>query len=138
MQQQFTIQPSRYLAVILLAAHGTALAVLIPLGLPIWAKAALSMVILFGLAYHLQRDALLSSKIAIMALMLEEEQAVLTLRGGDKLVGHVLRDSVVTPFIAVLNFLPQGARFARSVVILPDSLDVESFRQLRVLLKWRG
>ncbi|MBI3902775.1 MAG: hypothetical protein HY306_07520 [Nitrosomonadales bacterium] len=36
----------------------------------------------------------------------------------------------------MLNVLPQGARFARSMIILPDSLDVESFRQLRVWLKW--
>jgi len=47
-------------------------------------------------------------------------------------------DSLVTPFITVLNVLPQGARLARSVVILPDSLDAESFRQLRVWLKWGG
>jgi toxin CptA len=47
-----------------------------------------------------------------------------------------LRDSLVTPYLTVLNVLPQGARFSRSVVILPDSLDAESFRQLRVWLKW--
>lgn len=138
MQQQFKLRPSRYLAAVLVAAHGAALAVLVPLILPVWAKAALSIVILFSLAYHLHRDALLSSKIAVMALMLEEEQAVLTLRGGDQLIGQVLRDSLVTPYITVLNVLPQGARLARSVVILPDSLDAESFRRLRVWLKWSG
>lgn len=138
MQRQFKLQPSRYLAAFLVAAHGAALAMLVPLALPVWAKTALSIVILFSLAYHLRRDALLSSKIAVMALMLEEEQAVLTLRGGDQLAGQVLRDSLVTPYITVLNVLPQGARLARSVVILPDSLDAESFRQLRVWLKWGG
>lgn len=138
MQQQFKLHPSRYLAAVLVAAYAAALAVLAPLALPVWAKASLSMVILFSLAYHLRRDALLSSKSAVMALMLEEDHAVLTLRGGDQLTGQVLRDSLVTPFITVLNILPQGARFARSVAILPDSLDAESFRQLRVWLKWGG
>ncbi len=71
-----------------------------------------------------------------MALLLEEEQAVLTLRGGDQLAGQVLRTTLVTPFLTVLNVRPQGARLARSVVILPDSLNAESFRQLRVRLKW--
>ena len=136
MQQQFKLQPSRYLAAVLIAAHGSAIAVLVPLALPVWAKAALAIVILFSLAYHLRRDALLSSKSAVMALMLEDDWAVLTLRGGDQLAGQMLRDSLVTPYITVLNVLPQGARLARSVVILPDSLDAESFRQLRVWLKW--
>ncbi|CAG0938085.1 hypothetical protein GALLN_00097 [Gallionellaceae bacterium] len=136
MQRQFKLQPSRYLAAVLVVVHGSALAVLFPLTLPVWAKTALAIVILFSLAYHLRRDALLSSRIAVMALLLEEEQAVLTLRGGDQLAGQVLRTTLVTPFFAVLNVRPQGARLARSVVILPDSLNAESFRQLRVRLKW--
>lgn len=136
MQRQFKLQPSRYLAAVLVVVHGSALAVLFPLTLPVWAKTALAIVILFSLAYHLRRDALLSSRIAVMALLLEEEQAVLTLRGGDQLAGQVLCNTLVTPFITVLNVRPQGARLARSVVILPDSLDAETFRQLRVRLKW--
>lgn len=136
MQRQFKLQPSRYLAAVLVVVHGSALAVLFPLTLPVWAKTALAIVILFSLAYHLRRDALLSSRIAVMALLLEEEQAVLTLRRGDQLAGQILRNTLVTPFITVLNVLPQGAHLARSVVILPDSLDAETFRQLRVRLKW--
>lgn len=136
MQQQFKLQPSRYLAAVLVAAHGAALALLFPLVLPLWAKAALAMVIIFSLVYHLRRDAWLSSKISAMTLILEKESIVLELRGGDQLAGQVLRDSLVTPYITVLNILPQGARLAHSVVILPDSLDAESFRQLRVWLKW--
>ncbi len=136
MQRQFKLQPSRYLAAVLVVVHGSALAVLFPLTLPVWARTALAIVILFSLAYHLRRDALLSSRIAVMALLLEEEQAVLTLRGGDQLAGQVLRTTLVTPFLTVLNVRPQGARLARSVVILPDSLNAESFRQLRVRLKW--
>ena len=136
MQRQFKLQPSRYLAAVLVVVHGSALAVLFPLTLPVWARTALAIVILFSLAYHLRRDALLSSRIAVMALLLEEEQAVLTLRGGDQLAGQVLRTTLVTPFLTVLNVRPQGARLARSVVILPDSMDAETFRQLRVRLKW--
>ena len=136
MQQQFILQPSRYLAATLMVAHGAALAALFPLAFPAWAKTALVFVILFSLWYHLRRDAWLSAPSSSKALMLESEQVVLTTHGGEPLAGQVLRDSMVTPLITVLNILPQGARFARSVVILPDSLDAESFRQLRVWLKW--
>ena len=138
MQQQFKLQPSRYLTTILIFAHGAALAALLPLTLPIWSKTALALLMLFSLMYHLRRDAWLSAPSSGIALKLEGDQVVLGTRGGEQLVGQVLRDSLVTPFIAVLNILPQGARFARSVVILPDSLDAESFRQLRVWLKWNG
>ena len=136
MQQQFIRQPSRYLAATLMVAHGAALAALFPLAFPAWAKSALVFVILFSLWYHLRRDAWLSAPSSSKALMLESEQVVLTTHGGEPFAGQVLRDSMVTPPITVLNILPQGARFARSVVILPDSLDAESFRQLRVWLKW--
>ena len=71
-----------------------------------------------------------------MTLTLEEDRAVLTQRNGDQLTGKILRDSLVTPFLTVLNILPQNAHIAHSLVILPDSLDGASFRQLRVWLKW--
>lgn len=138
MQQQFKLQPSRYLAVILIVAHGAALAALFPLTLPAWSKVVLALLMLFGLAYHLRRDAWLSAPSSGTALMLEGDRVVLSTRGGKQLAGKVLRDSLVTPLITVLNVLPQGARFARSVIILPDSLDAESFRQLRVWFKWGG
>ena len=136
MQQQFNLQPSRYLAATLIVAHGVAIAALFPLAFPAWAKSALACVILFSLVYHLRRDAWLSAPSSSKALALESEQVVLTTHGGEQLAGRVLRDSMVTPFITVLNILPPGARFASSVVILPDSLDAESLRQLRVWLKW--
>lgn len=133
--QHFKLRPSRYLAALLVMAHGAALAALFPLALPAWTKAALSLVILISLIYHSRRDAMLTSGMAVTALLLEQDKVVLTLRDGGQLTGQMLRDSLVTPCLVVLNILPQGARLARSVVILPDSLDAESFRQLRVRLK---
>lgn len=52
MQQQFKLQPSRYLATILIVAHGAALAALFPLTLPAWSKVALALLMLFSLVYH--------------------------------------------------------------------------------------
>jgi len=138
MQRQFHLQPSRYLAIMLIAAHGATLAALFPLDFPIWAKTALAILVLLNLGYHLRREAWLSAPSAILALTLEGDRVVLTTRDGEQLTGQILRDSLVTPYLTVLNVLPQGARMARSVIILPDSLDTESFRQLRVWLKWGG
>lgn len=138
MQRQFILHSSRYLAAALIVAHGVTLAALLPLALPVWAKAVLVFLVLLNMMHHLRRDAWLSAPSAHVALMLDGDQVVLPTRGGEKLTGKILHDSLVTPYLTVLNVLPQGAHFSRSVLILPDSLDAESFRQLRVWLKWGG
>ena len=136
MQRQFKFHPSRYLAAVMIAAHCTAIMALLPLTLPVWAKAALSVLVSFSLAYHLWRDAWLSAPYSCVGLVLDGDQVALTTRGCGQLAGQVLRESLVTPHLTVLSILPQGARLARNVLILPDSLDAESFRQLRVWLRW--
>ncbi|MEJ1959963.1 MAG: protein YgfX [Nitrosomonadales bacterium] len=136
MQKQFNFQPSHFLAAVLITAHGATIAALVPLDFPMWAKMALTFLILFSLTYHLQREALLTSAFAAVGLMLEGDQVILTLRNGEQRIGKILHDSLVTPYLTVLNVLPQGSRLSRSVVVLPGSLDAESFRQLRIHLKW--
>jgi hypothetical protein len=120
----------------LIAAHGATLAALFPLAFPLWAKALLALLVLFSMGYHLRREAWLSAASATVALTLLDDQAVLTKRNGDQLTGKILHDSLVTPLLTVLNILPQGAHIAHSLVILPDTMDIASFRQLRVWLKW--
>jgi hypothetical protein len=49
-----------------------------------------------------------------------------------------LRDgSLVAPWLTIIRWRPSGARFDRTIVILPDMLERESFRRLRVLLRWQ-
>ncbi len=49
--------------------------------------------------------------------------------------------SVVTPVLTIVHFLPKHTTwfqrlFSQRLVILPDSVDAEAFRQLRVWLLW--
>ena len=136
MHQQFNFRPSHYLASMLITAHGVTVAALYPLTFPVWAKAALALLVLFSMGYHLRREAWLSAPSATVTLTIEQDLAVLTLRNGDQLTGKILRDSLVTPLLTVLNIQSRNTRIAHSLVILPDSLDTASFRQLRVWLKW--
>lgn len=138
MQRKFNFQPSSTLAIILVVAHSAALLSLLALPLPSWAMAALFLILLFSLLHYLRHDAWLSAPSSGVNLVLEEEDVVLTTRSGDQFTGHLSHDSLITPLLTVLNVLPQGAYLARSIIILPDSLDKESFRQLRVWLKWGG
>jgi len=53
----------------------------------------------------------------------------------------VTSDSVVTPYLTVVRFYQKNAAilsrvFSFKMIILPDSLDAESYRLLRVWLRW--
>lgn len=65
----------------------------------------------------------------------------LTCRDGARFAGTVCADSVVTPYLTVLYFKLHHAGFIRRlltsrIVILPDMVDAENYRQLRVWLRW--
>ena len=138
MQRQFNLQPSIYFTIALVASHGVALAVLAPLALPLWARTLLALLVFASLMYHIWHDAWLLALSSNKTLLLDGDMILLVARNGDQVTARVLADSLVTPYITVLNVLPQGAYLARSVIILPDSLDAESFRHLRVWLRWGG
>lgn len=136
MQNYFHLNSSRTLAVLLLSIHAIALLALLLLPVLIWAKGAALFCLLFSLAYCLRRHAWLSLPGSCVAFRLEKLHIVLIGRDGRQTVGRVLGDSVVTPFAAILRVLPENAHFARSVVIFPDAIAAESFRTLRVALRW--
>lgn len=50
--------------------------------------------------------------------------------------GEVRDGSFVAPWLTIIRWRPDSARFDRTIVVLPDMLDAERFRQLRVLLRW--
>jgi len=138
MVQAFKFKPSGYLAALLIMVHLVAITVLIPLALPVWAKVAMTLVLAVNLAYLFVRDVLPGLPLSCVALSLGKGGVGLHTRNGDHLPCRVLQGSLVTPSITVVNVLPEGARFARSAIVLPDTLDGPSFRQLRVWLKWGG
>lgn len=56
---------------------------------------------------------------------------------GRRLAGRVEDGSFVAPWLTLVRWRPEGARFARAALIAPDAVDAESFRRLRILLRWR-
>lgn len=137
MQQHYTLSPSRYLALMLDVAHGAALLALVMLTVPVWVKFTLTVLLLLNLAYQLRRTAWLIAPSAVAAFRFEDGAVLLDTRAGKQFTATLLANSLVTPYLTVLNVLPQGARLFRSVLVLPDSLDAESFRRLRVYLRWQ-
>ena len=50
--------------------------------------------------------------------------------------GRIVDGSFAAPWLTVVHWRPLGGRFTRTVLVLPDMVDAESFRRLRVILRW--
>jgi hypothetical protein len=73
---------------------------------------------------------------AIVSLVLgPSRRIVLTERGGRRIEGVVQADSYVGGVLTTIVMRPAGARWSRSMAILPDMLSSEDFRRLRVRLR---
>lgn len=88
------------------------------------------------MVYYAQRDARLRLQDSWSALRLTNEYIVLSNRRGDEFAGTLLRSSVVTPYLVVLRVKLTAGGGNANVVLLPDSMDTESWRRLCVVLKW--
>ena len=150
------LKPSMRLAVMLSLAHFFAIGLLWPLMLPATVKLTGSVLLALSLFFYLRRYALLRSPESVMGLELSDEMAcTLELRNGERITCTLLGSSFVAPYLTVLELKPQKLQgllqsmippvslkplrrfLPRSVVILPDAIDTEKFRQLRVLLRWK-
>jgi toxin CptA len=142
------LKPSRHLAVMLSLAHFTAIGLLWPLAIPVMVKLAGSAILAASLVLYIRYYVFLTSPGSVRGLKLGLDAAdamtcMLETQRGDVITCMPLGSSFVAPYLAVLELKPVGARRlwqrfgTRSVVILPDGIDAEEFRQLRVLLRWK-
>jgi toxin CptA len=107
---------------------------MLPLGVLVYSL--LSLFILAAGVLTFFSDAWLNLTNSCVAFRLEEEGGIsLMLRGGRHQAGKLAAGGVILPFIVLLNvLLEHGGR--RSLVLLSDSTDADSFRRLRVVLRW--
>ena len=116
-------------ALVVGAAFATMALVLVAPIAPRWQVVALMWVALVG-CRALRR---LSE---VRAVRVDEEGAIEVFDRGQWRSGRVLPGSVVLPWLTVVRWRPTGAWVDRAVVIVPSTTDGESFRKLRVLLRW--
>lgn len=124
-----TVQASRRLGLLLAVLHSLALAGLWLAALPAWAR-------ILGTA-----------AVVLSCWRGRRAQAAITLRceaDGRLEIGQdqdwqsveILPGSVVWPWCCTLRL--RGTGFRRSLTVLSDSLDAETFRRLRVWLRWKA
>ena len=132
------LKPSRYLTLSLSAVHAIAIGLFLILPLPIWLKVVATLAFCTSLVFYLRRNARLAAPNSIIALELEEDcTCAIETRNGKRLYGILLPTSYVSAALTVLNLKADGERLARHVVILPDAINFEDFRKLRVFLRWK-
>ncbi|MHB1621159.1 MAG: protein YgfX [Sulfuricella sp.] len=132
------VGPSRRLAGLLVGMHGFAAAMVWLAPLPHW-LAVLLMPVLLGSAWHtLRRDGFRTLRHSLIGLRLDADCCCeFQTRAGVWHEAVLLGSSFVAPHLTVLNLKPAGGRRVKHMVILPDAVDAEDFRRLRVWLKWR-
>lgn len=131
-------RPSRQLAILLFIAHLASFGLLWTLTAPLWFKVIITGLLVASLIYYLRQDAFLTSSAAITAFKLTNAQkCITTTRSGAITKGSLLANTFVSPYLTVILIQSQGKWLSRSIVILPDSLDADTFRRLRVWLRWR-
>ncbi len=130
--------PSYRLAGVLTLAHGMGLFSLWVTDWPLALKIVVAMLVCASGAFYVRRDALLQAPRSLTSLLLKSDGGTeATQRDGTTLTGRQLPGNFVYPWFTVIAWLPDGARFSRTVAVLSDSLAAEQFRELRVWLRWR-
>lgn len=117
--------------------------ILIPLALSWQIKLLLVVAIVSTATYAVCGYGLLLFPWSVVALTVNvKNELQIMRRDGVQLPDlSVCADSVVTPYLTVVHVYAKNAPlwrriFARHLIILPDAVDTESYRQLRVWLRW--
>lgn len=137
MQRYYTLRASRRLILLLAILCLLSLIILGNLARLQYLVVGLMLAISFSLFYVLMRDASLRLRHSCVAIRLEDEdKIVLVLRDGRHLSGRLRQSSLVTPYMVLLNIVLTGRGGRRSLLILPDGMKIDTFRRLRVALRW--
>jgi hypothetical protein len=125
------------LAGILLAAHGGAAICLLITALPPWIAWLAMLAVALHLVYALSQHAFRCTRTAITELTLADKAQVQLVTGGGQPINAVLLGGYSQLMLSVLR-LRLGPWRRRSVVLLPDMLEPDRLRKLRVYLRRLG
>jgi toxin CptA len=135
--RRIEITPSPTLAIALCAAHLAAAVAIWHSALPLPLRGVSIGVIAAALGWSLRSRALLRLASAIVALEITAAGQISFLtRRGTSHACELLGTSYVSPRLTILNLQARGCRLARHVLLVPDNVDTQDFRRLRIWLRW--
>ncbi len=131
---QLDLHPSKYFLTIILFAHAAAMLIILSLPIAWWAMVLIAALLAASFVHMTKKHVSRRLPQAIISLWVESQNWILLTRSGEKLIATLLPDSTSSSLAVVLNFkLKNGKR--QSVLVFCDSIDKNSFRQLRKYLK---
>ena len=96
---------------------------------------AMGLLVSINLAHALRTHALRTNSYAIRSAEWDAEgEWILFMASGEKVSAQLKGSSYVQPWLVVLNF-SIGRFLSRSLILLPDAVDPELLRRLRVRLR---
>ena len=135
---RLSLKFSPYLAIGLTLGHLAALACVLIVPSPLWLKLLLSGALVASLIHTLTLHAWRNRASSIIALQCDRDGlAVIQMRSGEEREARVLGSSFVAWYLTIVVLKPNMSRRVHTLLVLPDMLEAEQFRQLRVWLKWR-
>ena len=131
------LRPSRRLTAWLVGLHGSVLLPIWSTGVPTPVALAISAAVLCHGSWAVLRQGLLANDGSILSVAIDgSHRCAITLREGRVLHGSVAATTVVTGRLVILAIRARAWRPLTRVVIPADATDAESFRRMRVLLRW--
>jgi toxin CptA len=118
-----------------LAAATIALTIALPLQPLVQLAMSAAVVVWAGWSFHV--DALHRGRIAVTDVRLAPDLILVVCMGdGSLLAGQVRASTYVGAWVTTIVWRPDGRRWSRAILVLPDMLPEEEFRRLRVMLRY--
>jgi len=130
--------PSRRVEAWIVAIWAAALVATLAAEVPTFARAAMVLALACGAIRAARRHAWQEGPGAARRFAVdlsggvEVEPAV-----GGQVAGRLADGSFVAPWLTIVRWRPDGARFDRTILVAPDAVEAGDFRRLRILLRWR-
>ncbi len=132
------LKPSLTLTCLLTLVHGIAAILVNLLTLTPSIRLAVAALLIGSFIFYVRKDAQLISRSAVVKIEpFGKSGCYLTTRSGSRIACQILGDTFVASYLTVLLLKQEMKLFPLSVVILPDRVDPEEFRQLRIWLRWK-
>lgn len=135
---KFNLKTSFLLSCFYILIHAGAIIILFWLTIPLWLKIFLFIACVASFIYIITLQAWRINPKAIICCWPENNKNwLLQDRRGNVFAMQLLGSSICTVHFVLLNFKSVANKWLwRSVVILPDAMDKDDFRKLRVLLRF--
>jgi toxin CptA len=130
---EIPLQTSRRLVAILATAHLLAVMILWSLPLRWTMQSSISAVVIVSAALSL-RHAMRPQVVALRVNV--KGELFIQQCDGDWLEATLLGSSFVAPYLTILNLRLSNKRWPQHVLLMPDVVQADAFRRLRVWLKW--